>query len=295
MTREAGLAVSPIAHSQTAVFFDYDNDGYLDLFVTNTAKWTLKDKDANSHYFPGPAEFWDMADSPIEHNVLYHNNGDGTFTDVTEKSGLEGEGWGGDVAVFDYDEDGRLDLFVTNMFGASQLYHNNGDGTFTDVTKAVLGRTSFGAIGCKAFDFNNDGRLDLFIVDMHSDMWLPAILDPRLTQDDLKKKYPNVMGPMVFRTSADAEAEQRFVDALTKKSPRDPVGAMVRIHMGDEVMARQVHAAGGYLSQSSLAIHFGLGDRAGIDYAEIFWPGRKTPQRIDRPAINTLHPVRAAE
>ena len=62
----------------------------------------------------------------MRRNVLYRNNGDGTFTDVTEKAGLKGKGWGGDVAVFDYNEDGHLDLLVTNMFGASQLYRNNG-------------------------------------------------------------------------------------------------------------------------------------------------------------------------
>ena len=97
---------------------------------------------------------------------------------MTAKAGLAGKGWGGDVAVFDYDGDGFLDLLVTSMFGVTQLYRNNGDGTFTDVTKEVLGRTSFGAIGCKVFDFNNDGRLDLFIVDMHSDMWLPPHARP---------------------------------------------------------------------------------------------------------------------
>src|SRR5207244_6802371 len=70
------------------------------------------------------------------------------------------------------DEDGWLDVLVTNMFGNSQLYRNNGDGTFTDVTRKVLGKTSMGAIGAKVFDFNNDGKLDLLIADMHSDMWM---------------------------------------------------------------------------------------------------------------------------
>src|SRR5213079_1536703 len=168
VTQEAGL--KHIGHSYAAVFFDYDNDGYLDLLVTNTAQWTLQYDEA-SRYFVGRSTLAEMAGSPPEYNILYHNNRDGTFTDVTEKAGLKGKGWAGDVAVFDYNGDGRLDLLVTNMFGASQLYRNNGDGTFTDVTKETLGRTSFGAIGCKVFDFNNDGRLDLLIVDMHSDMW----------------------------------------------------------------------------------------------------------------------------
>src|SRR5262245_44577844 len=208
VSKTAGVTL--IAHSQTAAFFDYDNDGYLDLFVTNTAKWTLDDYDKSAHYYPGLPDFWKLAASPKEYNVLYHNNGDGTFTDVTEKAGLAGKGWGGDVAVFDYDGDGKLDLFVTNMFGASQLYKNNGDGTFTDVTKATLGRTSWGAIGSKAFDFNNDGRLDLYVVDMHSDMWLPPTSDPYEVSMPLKKKYPNVMGPMPGRDPEAGTAEERY-------------------------------------------------------------------------------------
>jgi hypothetical protein len=110
--------------------------------------------------------------SPKESNILYRNNGDGTFTDVTDRAGLRGRGWAGDVAVFDYDEDGFLDLFVPSMVGRGQLYHNSGRGTFTDVTAQTLGRTPYGAIGCKVFDYDGDGRLDLFVVDMHSDMWM---------------------------------------------------------------------------------------------------------------------------
>jgi hypothetical protein len=215
-TKEAGLTC--VAHSQTATFFDFDNDGFLDLFVTNTAKWTLDDYEKASHYFPGFPDFWQMATAPTESNILYRNNGDGTFTDVTAKAGLKGSGWGGDVAVFDYNEDGRLDLLVTNMFGASQLYRNNGDGTFTDVTREVLGRTSWGAIGCKAFDFNNDGHLDLFISDMHSDMWLNFGFDPRKMPPEIfRKKFPNVQG---YRYENDPDAEQlekRFVDTFKIK------------------------------------------------------------------------------
>src|SRR5262249_4250393 len=155
VTKQAGLV--HVGHSQTAVFFDFDNDGYLDLLVTNTAKWTQKTKDPSGRFFPGGSEIWELADSPKEHNVLYHNNGDGTYTDVTEKAGLKGPGWSGDVAVFDYDEDGYLDVLVTNMFGQSKLYRNNRDGTFTDVTAKTLQRTSWGAIGSKVFDFKNDG------------------------------------------------------------------------------------------------------------------------------------------
>src|SRR5262249_43202526 len=154
----------------------------------------------------------ELASSPKEHNVLYHNNGNGSFTEVTEKAGLKGKGWGGDVAVFDYNGDGKLDLFVTNMFGGNQLYRNNGDGTFTDVTKEVLGRTSWGAIGSKAFDFNNDGHLDLFVADMHSDMWLPPSFDPNGSSYDLKKKYPRVAGPLASEQE-DTDDKRYFARA----------------------------------------------------------------------------------
>jgi len=93
--------------------------------------------------------------------------------------------------VFDYNGDGRPDLLVTNMFGASQLYRNDKGGTFTDVTRDVLGKTSWGPSAARCSTSNNDGRLDLFVVDMHSDMWLPLDQAPRaLPPSYLNQKYP---------------------------------------------------------------------------------------------------------
>lgn len=195
VTKEAGLAL--IGHCQTPVFFDYDNDGRLDLLVTRTADWTLPRRDAAAHYYPGLGAIWDLATRPKESNVLYHNQGDGTFRDVSDKAGLKGHGWSVDAAVFDYDEDGQLDVLITNMFGASQLYRNRGDGTFAEVTRQTLRRTPWGGMGCKSFDFNNDGRLDALIVDMHSDMWLPSRDDPEMRAIAVKAqhtKYASVVG-----------------------------------------------------------------------------------------------------
>src|SRR5271157_2344676 len=101
--------------------------------------------------------------------ALFHNNGDGTFTDVTVKAGLAGAGYGMGVAVGDYDNDGRPDLFVANVTG-NQLFHNNGDGTFTDVTAkaglagAQMNGKKMWSVGAGWFDYNNDGLLDLFVV-----------------------------------------------------------------------------------------------------------------------------------
>ncbi len=132
--------------------FDYDGDGFLDLYLVNGAA------------IPSLAK-----ESPDYWNRLYHNNRDGTFTDVTEKSGLAGAGYGMGVAIGDYDNDGRPDLFLANVT-ANQLFHNNGDGTFTDVTaKAGLAGAKFKgkkmwSTGGGWFDYNNDGWLDLFVV-----------------------------------------------------------------------------------------------------------------------------------
>ena len=125
-------------------FFDYDNDGWMDIYLVNS----------------GPCDFWTPA-KPLR-NALYHNNRNGTFTDVTEKAGVPGGGYGMGVAVGDYDGDGFPDLYVT-QYGRSILYHNNGDGTFTDVTEKAGVAAPGWASSSVWFDYDNDGRLDLFV------------------------------------------------------------------------------------------------------------------------------------
>ena len=132
--------------------FDYDNDGWLDLFFVNGAK--LQD--------PMPRGSSPDKSDPRYWNRLYHNNRDGTFADVTEKAGLQGRLYGMGVATGDYDNDGYVDLLVTNL-GGNILYHNNGDGTFTDVTaKAGVGGSGW-CTGACFVDYDRDGRLDLIV------------------------------------------------------------------------------------------------------------------------------------
>jgi enediyne biosynthesis protein E4 len=383
--------------------------------------------------------------SPKEYNVLYRNKGDGTFADVTEQVGLKGQGWAGDAAIFDFDEDGHLDVLVTNMFGLTQLYKNLGNGTFTDATAETIKRTSWGAIGSKAFDYNNDGKLDLLLVDMHSDMWALPNNDHNFqafVRKNESKRYPRVTGPKMDSEPVASDQEERFVDTFqidyekvvfgntlfknlgggsfeevgekaglesfwpwgiaaadfnndgfedvfvpsgmgypyfywpnrlfmnngngtfaersheegiepprhgiymdrrigTKPAPRssrcaavadfrglgrldivtnnfndvpyyfqnkfpsknyiafelqgtksnrDAVGALVRIYSGNEVQVRQMHPAGGYLSQSSRRIHFGLGEKMSIDRVEIRWPNGLV-QQVEHPATNQLHKI----
>ena len=132
-------------------FIDYDNDGWMDLYFVNSGK----------------CDFYDP--HPPLRNALYHNNRDGTFTDVTEKAGVAGGGFGMGVAVGDYDGDGWPDLYVT-QYERSILYHNNHDGTFTDVTAKAGVAAPGWASSAVWFDYDNDGRLDLFVcrsVDFH--------------------------------------------------------------------------------------------------------------------------------
>jgi hypothetical protein len=135
-------------------FLDFDNDGWLDIFVLSGSR--LEDK---------------LTDSS---NRLYKNNRNGTFEDVTEKAGLIRHGWPSGITVGDYNNDGFEDIFIT-YYGQNVLYRNNGDGTFTDVTKEAgllyEGDTRWGS-GCTFVDYDRDGHLDLFVanyVDVHMD------------------------------------------------------------------------------------------------------------------------------
>ncbi|PYX38388.1 MAG: RNA-binding protein, partial [Acidobacteria bacterium] len=127
-------------------FFDYDNDGWIDIFLVNGTSLELSQRDRQ------PTSY------------LFHNNRDGTFTDITEKARLTHSGWGQGCCVGDYDNDGFDDLFVS-YWGHNVLYHNNGDGTFTDVSEkaGVAGPEQAWGAGCCFLDYDRDGHLDLFV------------------------------------------------------------------------------------------------------------------------------------
>ena len=128
-----------------AAFFDYDADGDSDLYFVNGA----------------PLPGYITEETPT--NCFYQNNGDGTFTDITQKAQVGDTGYGHGCAVGDYNNDGRLDLYVTN-YGTNRLYHNNGDGTFTDVAEAAGVTEPRWSTSCAFADYDHDGNLDLYVV-----------------------------------------------------------------------------------------------------------------------------------
>lgn len=427
VSKKAGVGHN--GHSSAALWFDYDLDGNLDLYVSNIGPFTTAETSPDAayarrginlplNYIVGNPE----ADHGGEPDILFKNNGDGTFTDVTKQSGINSNQWNGDVAVGDYDGDGYPDLYTSNMFGANNLFHNNHDGTFTNITQKVLGRTSWGGMGALFFDATNDGHPELYVVDMHSDMWThhdpTSAVDPGAKYDtprgemakgwkavrrpeDTRAKwvlfgntyflnrgngtfversqaaglenfwpwgivaedfdsdgwldlfvpagmgYPFVYWPNLLmmntgkglRFTEKAEAagleppsRGKYLDGFKikgapcsrsaraaaaadfdgdgdvdlvinnfnhepylfrndsakrhylqvrlrgKEANRDGFGARVKVVSGDLVQYREAHSSGGYLTQSSPVLHFGLRDKDKVDRVEVLWPGSKAPQ-----------------
>src|SRR2546421_1223713 len=147
-------------------FLDYDNDGWMDIYLVNS----------------GPSDFFTPS-APLK-NALYHNNHDGTFTDVTDKAGVAGGTFGMGVAAADYDGDGWIDLYVTS-YGRNILYHNNGNRTFTDVTDKAGVAAPGWSTSAVWFDYDNDGKLDLFVASfVYYDKQLNV-----LCTDDINRRY----------------------------------------------------------------------------------------------------------
>lgn len=160
-------------------FVDYDNDGDLDLYVVNN---------------PGPLKVEISSQSPG--NILYRNNGDGTFTDVTETAGVGDRGHGMGCVFGDYDNDGDADLYVTN-FGSNILYRNNGDGTFSDVTEeAGVGDDQWGT-GAIFGDYDRDGDLDLYVCN-YVEYSLASIEKMKSESKQAGKSVPSALNPIAF-------------------------------------------------------------------------------------------------
>ena len=187
--------------------FDADNDGWPDIFIVNGTK-------LDGEQQPGEAAS----------NHLYHNNHDGTFTDITKRAGLVHTGWGQGVCVGDYDNDGWPDLYVT-YYGKNVLYHNNGDGTFTDVSEksGVAGTGKAWGTGCAFVDYDRDGHLDLMVAN-YVDFDLAKTPAPGDRASCMWKGVPVMCGPQGLPTASNILYHNRgdgtFED-VTKKAQID--------------------------------------------------------------------------
>ncbi len=189
--------VDHVGHSSGALFVDYDRDGLLDLFVTNVGVYS-GDSTGHGGYFVGleDAFFGHTFPDRAESSILYRNLGGNRFQDVTRSSGLIDASWSGDAVAIDVNYDGFQDIYVLNMQGENHLWLSEGGRRFRDATAAYFPKTPFGAMGAKVFDFDGDQRLDLFVTDMHSDMF--DMLAPGDWAGEARKSALAPMPPTLF-------------------------------------------------------------------------------------------------
>jgi enediyne biosynthesis protein E4 len=185
-------------------WLDYDNDGYMDLYCVQSGRYP-----------------WSKS-GPKAGNVLYHNNGDGTFTDVTKQAGVGGTGYGMGCTFGDYDNDGYTDIYVTN-YGPNVLYHNNGDGTFTDVTaKAGVGDPRW-STGAAFLDYNNDGHLDLYVAN-----YLDFKPEAKRSMVSEREGYRYFPGPRDYDAEADTlyrnNGDGTFTDVTRQAGVYNTIG-----------------------------------------------------------------------
>ena len=400
VTRKAGLYQKDVRWGAGCTFLDYDRDGFLDLFVCNYIKLDpdkIPSADA-THYcqWKGVPIMCGPRGLPADTNILYHNNGDGTFTDVSEKAGIlktgprysitavsydfNNDGWpdiyvavdsqpsilfqnnhdgtftdvavlancaysdsgheqaGMGIAVADYDCDGWFDIFKTNFADDTcNLYHNNGDGTFSDVTFAAgIGVNSgYVAWGCGFIDYDNDGWPDILQVNGHV---YPEIdtynfdqkfKNPRLVYRNLGdgrfKDVSSQMGPGIsehfssrgaafgdYDNDGDMDAlilnmndlpsllrndggnKQNWIKLklVGTKCNRTAIGARVRVFTGKHIQMDEVHSGASVMSQSDLRLHFGLGKLETVDAIEVKWPTTQKIERFTRVKANQILTIR---
>lgn len=215
ITQESWLDLK--AHSSGAVFFDYDRDGLLDLFLTNVGEYTNNEYrknrndpskegretgDFNFHSGHEDGFYGHLKPWRAERSILYRNNGDNTFSDVSETLGLIESGWNGDALPMDINNDGWIDLYVTDMQGHDEYWENQMGEKFVKKTFSVFKKTPWGAMGIHAFDWDQNGFFDIYVTDMHSDMSydVPPILADEKIKSDIKfpESYLRSGGRSIF-------------------------------------------------------------------------------------------------
>ena len=397
VTEKAGLLQSRRHWNSGCTFLDYDRDGYLDLFVANyiemeSVEELPKPGDVGYCIWKGVPVFCGPRGLPGGVNILYHNNGDGTFTDVSEPSGILNPGPRYSITPigFDFDLDGWPDIYVAVDSAPSLLYRNKHDGTFTDV--AVVAGCAYSedgleqaGMGIGVGDYNGDGWLDIFktnfsddtpnlyrnngdgtfndvtyaaglginrqylcwgagIVDVDNDAW-PDIFhvnghiypepeatklgqpfhQPRLVyrnlgngrfQDVSKLAGPGITEswssrgcafgdfdndgdvdvvvlnmndrPSLIRNENGNKNNWLLIKLLGTQGNRTAIGARVRVGVGDHVQTSAVQSGGSLMSQSDLRLHFGLGQAKRADFIEVKWPNTRKVERFTQVEANQI-------
>jgi hypothetical protein len=234
ITREAGVGYN--GHSSGAVFFDYDGDGLLDLFVTNVGRYTSNERGPGGYYVGLQDAFMGHL-HPVraEASILYRNLGGNRFKDVTREVGLVDRSWSGDATALDVNDDRFPDLYILDMQGGDHLWLNEDGKRFRDATAHYFPKTAWGSMGVKVFDFDGDSRLDLFVTSMHPDMWVDI-------------------------APGDWAAEGRKADSATVAPGMIPEGK-ARFFFGNELFANRGAGGGGRFEEVSDAAH-----------VETYWP-----------------------
>jgi hypothetical protein len=403
VTRKAGLSQQKGRWGTGCTFLDYDRDGHLDLFVCNFIKLD-PDKvptaeETNFCQWKGVPTMCGPRGLPGDTNLLYHNNGDGTFTDVSEKAGIlkpgprysitatsydfDNDGWpdiyvavdsepsilfknnhdgtftdvavmagcaynddgheqaGMGLAVADYDCDGWFDIFKTNFADDTcNLYHNNGDGTFTDrsFNSGVGINNKYVAWGCGFIDYDNDGWPDIVQINGHvypeidNYNFGETFKNPRLVYRNLGngrfKDVSSEMGPGISaRFSSRGAAfgdynndgcmdvlvlnmndlpsllhnvggnKQNWIKVklVGKKCNRSAIGARVSVTTGAHTQMDEVHSGTSVMSQSDLRLHFGLGKAEVVDAITVKWPTTQKLERFTQVKANQILTIREGD
>jgi hypothetical protein len=380
VAEKAGVAGTGKAWGTGCAFVDYNRDGKLDLFIANYVDFDLSTApvpgEDSSCKWKGVAVMCGPRGLRGSKNILYENRGDGTFSDVTRRAHIDktGEHYGFSVSVLDFDDDGWPDIYVADDSTPNVLYHNNRDGTFTDV--AVMAGVAYNedgreqaGMGTTVGDFNGDGRLDIFktnfsddtptlysnqgngifadvtyaaglgqhtqylgwgtmFLDFDNDGWKDLVLAnghvyPEVDKYHLGSSYleqrllyhnngngtfrdisdragPGIMAAAASRGLAVGDlwndgqqaivinnmhskpsllvntvrSENHWVGFKTvgTRSNHDGIGAKITLHAGIRVLVDEVRSGSSYISQNDLRVHFGLGRAAKIDSVEVRWP-----------------------
>ena len=227
ITAGSGLAYK--GHSSAIVFFDYDRDGLVDALVTNVGQYTTEEvsmvtmesirgeADIGDQYHVGFEDAFagHLKSERTETSRIYRNLGNRKFQDVSQDLGLRYEGWTGDAAPVDINADGWVDLYMLNMQGSDEVYLNREGKRFERAGRELFPKTPWGSMGIKALDFENDGDLDIFITDMHSDM--SEHIGPSKEKEKAAMQWPSsflktegasVFGNAFFRKGEDGGFEE---------------------------------------------------------------------------------------